>query len=76
MKVTEGWTLIGINGFPVLDAVTEQPEIAEREQECVVVWKHDYDAIIKEVEEYRALKERTKDAWTEGIRKIREGAKK
>jgi hypothetical protein len=49
-KITHGWTLIGINGYPVLDAATNQPEDAMREQECVVMWKHDYDAMQEEKE--------------------------
>ncbi len=44
-KIAYGWCLIGINGHPVPDSVSELPEIEEREQECVVMWRHDYDAL-------------------------------
>lgn len=32
--------------------------------------------LLKEVEEWRAFKETTKDAWTEAIEKIKKGVKK
>jgi hypothetical protein len=45
-------------------------------KKAIVLWHEDYEALLKEVEEYRTLKERTKNMWIEGIRQIREGAKK
>lgn len=56
-KITEGWTLIGINGYPVLDAATPQPEDARREQECVVMWKHDYEQIQKQLARLEKLED-------------------
>jgi hypothetical protein len=62
-------------GSPWLED-THDNEPSECDREVVLMWAEDYDAMMKEVEEGRALKERTKNAWTEAIRKIREGAKK
>lgn len=72
MKVTECWT-IG-SDYPDKDHTTNEPDDYHRP--AVLMWKEDYDELLKEAQEGRALKERTKIAWTEAIWKIREGVKK
>jgi hypothetical protein len=57
---------VGINGYPVEDTITQEPEDKRREQECAVMWADDYEALLKEVEEWRAFKEKNKGRW-EGV---------
>jgi hypothetical protein len=41
-----------------------------------IVKAEDYEALLEEAEEYRKLKEKTKNLWIAGFRQIMEGAKK
>ncbi len=54
-KIAYGWCLIGINGHPVSDSVSELPEIEEREQECVVMWRHDYEHLTESLKHREEL---------------------
>jgi len=54
-NITRGWTSIGVNRAPVRD-VTESAEDLGRERRFVIIWAHDYDAMVKELEELRETK--------------------
>ena len=59
MKVTECWT-IG-SDYPDINHTTVEPDDYHRP--AVLMWAEDYEAMVKEVEEWRAFKEQNKNTW-------------
>ena len=61
-KVTECWAAINIDGAPMLEGVAEFAEVDPiiKERQCILLWRKDYDAIRKELEELRQELKQTK----------------
>lgn len=67
MKVTRCFVETDLRTLaPTLAGVYDREH--EYQRPAVLMWAEDYEALVKEVEEYRAVKGRTKTAWTERIK--------
>lgn len=69
-KLSTIWARRGKDGDILLGKATSLD--MESVEECVVLWKEDYDAMRKELEEWRSFKEKNKAMWQGAVKLIKE----